>query len=88
MCLKALRELLQTGGRASIRMVAGLRRNQWPAWSRLRMLSNICMRRFILGWKVPAKKSIAKVRRTISELTSRRRLLVDAQLQVADSIGF
>jgi RNA-directed DNA polymerase len=32
----------------------------------------------------PAKKSIAKVRRTISELTSRRRLLVDTQLQVAE----
>jgi RNA-directed DNA polymerase len=31
----------------------------------------------------PSKKSIAKARRAISELTSRRRLLIDTQLQVA-----
>jgi hypothetical protein len=31
----------------------------------------------------PSKKSIAKVRRTISELTSRRWLLIDSDLQVA-----
>ena len=32
----------------------------------------------------PSKKSIAKVRRTISELTSRRWLLIDTDLQVAE----
>src|SRR5262245_34622509 len=32
----------------------------------------------------PSKKSIAKVSRTISELTSRRRLLIDTQLQVVE----
>src|SRR5262249_46642625 len=30
----------------------------------------------------PSKKSIAKVRRTISELTNRRRLLIDTELEV------
>src|SRR5262249_17263780 len=32
----------------------------------------------------PAKKSIAKVRRAISELTSRRRLLIDTERQVVE----
>jgi group II intron reverse transcriptase/maturase len=32
----------------------------------------------------PSKKSVAKVCRTISELTSRRRLLIDTQLQVVE----
>jgi RNA-directed DNA polymerase len=32
----------------------------------------------------PAKKSIAKIRRTISELTSRRRLLIDTERQVTE----
>src|SRR5262250_2545337 len=32
----------------------------------------------------PAKKSIAKVRRTISELTSRHRLLIETELQVTE----
>jgi RNA-directed DNA polymerase len=32
----------------------------------------------------PSKKSISKVRRTISDLTSRRRLLIDTQIRVAE----
>jgi hypothetical protein len=32
----------------------------------------------------PAKKSIAKVCRTISDMTSRRRLLIDTALEVAE----